>query len=607
MGEIYHGTGLRRALPMARAAAGAHSERTTFFSPPFDVTLGRQMNTKPILGPRDARAIIALAFAALFACKSEDSLILFSLTADAQAGQLASVKLSAGNVERTFSLTNGLSATPTLFGVYVSSSITGSIGVSALATPASGCVGYHATALINVPSGGSTVNVPLLLRKTDVCPLDGGTNDGGPDATGQGGSGAAGQSGAGGGSAGTGGVGGAGGQAGTAGSGQGGGGAGGHAGAGGGAGQAGGGGAGQAGGGGAGQAGSGGAGQGGMGGGQVVGVPPAFGKCTEINHDDVAACTDNCDFMTEDWGVYGVAFSPDGTVMATGANDGRVKIWNVSNQVPTPSGHVLQGGLGVVAFSPDGTMVAVGQTGAIQLWSVGAWTTPLRSLPVAKDVYGVAFSPDSTQVISVDRDADTGAGSVYVHAVSGGAALHTAAVTAAYSFAVSRVASAGSLPVAVSTSGGKVLLFALTTAGFSTVTSLPVTADGSLAEAVEFSPDGSTLVAGGDDGVVNFWTVTGGGASASKSLPTIDIIGVLNDYSEDVGALAFNAAGDALSVGAGFFGSISAYNVAAPRAKVGATYETTNVYDMVSLAYSPTAKLIAGGEVDCGCVVVCKQ
>ena len=81
----------------------------------------------------------------------------------------------------------------------------------------------------------------------------------------------------------------------------------------------------------------------------------------------------------------------------------------------------------------------------------------------------------------------------------------------------------------------------------------------------------------------------------------------LNDVSDDVDALAFDASGSSLVVGAGFFGSISAFGANAPRAQVGVEYDTPNDYDMVSLTVSSSAKLIAGGENDCGCVVVCKQ
>jgi WD40 domain-containing protein len=557
------------------------------------------MRTSPIVARRLA-LVAGVTFAFVAGCKSEESLIIFELTADSQAGQQAAVTLSAGDVDKSFPLAAGLSAAPLSFGVYVPGSLTGNVGVSAKAMPATGCVGYHGTATVDITKAGSTVIVPITMRKQFVCTLDAGADGGGQagaDAAGQGGT--TGQAGAGGttGQAGTGGTtgqAGAGGSTGQAGAG----GSTGQAGAGGSTGQAGMGGS-------TGLAGMGGStGQAGMGG--SPGTVVSLSRCSEINHDDTKACNDNCDPDLEDWAVFGVAFSPDGTLMVTGGDDGRIKIWQVANQVPTPSGHVLMGDVGVIAFSSDGKLLAVGENGSIQIWTVGTWTAPLRSLTVTRDVYGLAFSPDNTQIISVDHDPMTGAGTLYVHSVSGGAALHTLDATNVYNLAVSRVLVGGVLPVAFTTDTGKLVYTTLGATGFSTPTTMPVTSDGSVVEAVEFSPNSSLLAAGGDDGVANFWSLSSTGLSTS--LPTIDLNDKLpNGYSGFVGAIAFDEGGDAVAIGGGFFGSVSAWNVVSPRAQIGTLFETANVYDMVSLTYSASAKLIAGGEVDCGCVVVCKQ
>ena len=68
---------------------------------------------------------------------------------------------------------------------------------------------------------------------------------------------------------------------------------------------------------------------------------------------------------------YAVAFSPDGTKLASGSWDFTVKVWDVSTYKPVAafSGHT--GSVYAVAFSPDGTKVASGSAdGTVLIWDV---------------------------------------------------------------------------------------------------------------------------------------------------------------------------------------------------------------------------------------------
>jgi len=108
-----------------------------------------------------------------------------------------------------------------------------------------------------------------------------------------------------------------------------------------------------------------------------------------------------------DW-VNGVAFSPDGHLLATASADQAARLWDVASGAPvrTLTGHT--GAVLGVAFSPDGTLLATAShDNTAQLWDVasGAPVRTLRGHTGA--VLGVAFSPDGTLLATASRDKTT--------------------------------------------------------------------------------------------------------------------------------------------------------------------------------------------------------
>jgi len=119
-------------------------------------------------------------------------------------------------------------------------------------------------------------------------------------------------------------------------------------------------------------------------------------------------------------GVTSVAYSPDEKTLASGSEDDTVKLWETGSgrELATLKGHTHVGGKLVVetlkgrldgvtsvAYSPDGTTLASGgRKDTVKLWEAGSGKELATLKGYATDLLSVAYSPDGKTLVSGNYD-----------------------------------------------------------------------------------------------------------------------------------------------------------------------------------------------------------
>lgn len=93
--------------------------------------------------------------------------------------------------------------------------------------------------------------------------------------------------------------------------------------------------------------------------------------------------------------LHGIAFNPDGTLLATASADGMVHVWDpiAGKEKTTLKGHT--GGATAVAFAPSGKTLASGDAmGNLKLWDVGQGQEIEQLANLKNHIFTIAYSPD---------------------------------------------------------------------------------------------------------------------------------------------------------------------------------------------------------------------